>query len=44
MPKQLVTISPKSTVPVLQLMEGKVIEESLEIMFWELEAMILKNG
>ena len=40
MPKQLVTISPKSTVPVLQLMEGKVIEESLEIMFWALECNV----
>ena len=36
-PKQLAAISPKSTVPVLQLMDGRVLEESLEIMFWALD-------
>ena len=33
-PKELVEISPKSTVPVMCLANGLVIEESLEIMEW----------
>lgn len=36
-PKQMLVISPKGTVPVLQLLDGTVIEESLEIMKWALE-------
>lgn len=36
-PSQMLAISPKGTVPVLQLPEGKVIEESREIMIWALE-------
>lgn len=36
-PLQMLAISPKGTVPVLQLSEGKVIEESREIMLWALE-------
>lgn len=36
-PSQMVAISPKGTVPVLQLTDGKVIEESREIMEWALE-------
>lgn len=35
-PQQLIDISPKGTVPVLQLHEGKIIEESLDIMYWAL--------
>ncbi len=35
-PKALVDCSPKATVPVLQFPNGKVIEESLEIMQWAL--------
>lgn len=36
-PAQMLAISPKGTVPVLQLLCGTVIEESLEIMVWALE-------
>lgn len=35
-PAQLLEISPKATVPVLQLATGQVIEESLEILTWAL--------
>lgn len=35
-PVQLLQISPKATVPVLQLPTGIVIEQSLDIMFWAL--------
>jgi len=35
-PEQLLAISPKGTVPVLQLANGSVIEESLDIMHWAL--------
>ncbi|MDC6711366.1 glutathione S-transferase N-terminal domain-containing protein, partial [Leclercia adecarboxylata] len=33
-PAQMLAISPKGTVPVLQLFDGTVIEESREIMVW----------
>ena len=33
-PKKLYQISPKGTVPVLNLPDGKVIDESLDIMKW----------
>ena len=33
-PTQLYDISPKETVPVLQLQNGEVIDESLDIMLW----------
>ncbi|WP_333612997.1 glutathione S-transferase [Psychrobacter sp.] len=36
-PPQMLAISPKGTVPVLQLLNGSVIEESREIMTWALE-------
>ncbi len=36
-PEQMLAISPKGTVPVLQLADGTVIEESIEIMMWALE-------
>lgn len=36
-PAQLLAISSKGTVPVLQVVDGTVIEESLEIIFWALE-------
>ena len=36
-PAQMLLISPKGTVPVLQLVDGTVIEESMEIMKWALE-------
>lgn len=35
-PPQMLAISPKGTVPVLQLTDGKVIAESREIMEWTL--------
>jgi glutathione S-transferase len=35
-PEHLLAISPKGTVPVLQLTNGEVIEESLDIMRWAL--------
>lgn len=35
-PKQLLAISPKATVPVLVLPDGKVIDESLDIIYWAL--------
>ncbi len=36
-PAQMLAISPKGTVPVLQMCDGTVIEESREIMVWALE-------
>ena len=36
-PAQMLAISPKGTVPVLQLSDDFVIEESREIMVWALE-------
>lgn len=36
-PMQMLAISPKGTVPVLQLFDGAVIAESREIMLWALE-------
>ena len=35
-PEQLLILSPKGTVPVLQLANGAVIDESLDIMRWAL--------
>jgi glutathione S-transferase len=35
-PQSLLSISPKATVPVLVLEDGRVLEESLEIMSWAL--------
>lgn len=47
-PEQLLTLSPKGTVPVLLLKNGKVIDESLSIMNWALthsdKENWLKNG
>lgn len=36
-PAPMLAISPKGTVPVLQLADGTVIDESLQIMCWALE-------
>ncbi|WP_114701950.1 glutathione S-transferase [Psychrobacter proteolyticus] len=36
-PEQMLAISPKGTVPVLQLVDGTVIEESVEIIVWALK-------
>lgn len=35
-PARMLTISPKGTVPVLELSDGKVVDESLDIMLWAL--------
>ena len=35
-PQHMLDISPKATVPVLQLTDGQVIDESLDIMKWAL--------
>ena len=35
-PSEMVTISPKGTVPVLQLQNGTVIDESIDVMRWAL--------
>ncbi len=35
-PAEMIEISPKATVPVLQLPQGNVLEESLDIMLWAL--------
>ena len=35
-PAEMLAISPKGTVPVLQLTDGTVIDESLDIMHWAL--------
>ncbi|MCK4842589.1 MAG: glutathione S-transferase [Methylococcales bacterium] len=47
-PQQLLTISPKGTIPVLVLNDGQVIEQSLDIMTWTLSKLDpdnwLKNG
>ncbi len=36
-PAELLAISPKGTVPVLQLHDGQVLEQSLDIMLWALQ-------
>lgn len=36
-PQSMLEISPKGTVPVLQLSDGAIIEESLDIMHWALK-------
>lgn len=36
-PQAMINLSHKGTVPVLQLMDGSIIDESLDIMLWALE-------
>lgn len=36
-PAHMTEISPKATVPVLQLKDGTVLEESLDVMLWALD-------
>ncbi len=36
-PQHMLEISPKATVPVLQLQDGSVIDESFDIMLWALQ-------
>jgi glutathione S-transferase len=38
MPRELLAISPKGTVPVLQITESEILEESMDIMHWALLA------
>lgn len=40
---EFIAASPKATVPVLVLGDGTVLEESLDIMFWALEARDPEN-
>ena len=35
-PEQMIAISGKGTVPVLQLQDGRIIDESLDVMIWAL--------
>ncbi len=35
-PKEMLTISPKGTVPVLQISDSQILEQSLDIMQWAL--------
>jgi len=37
-PPEMLAISPKGTVPALQLPDGRIIDESLDIMLWALAA------
>ncbi|WP_028022292.1 glutathione S-transferase [Enterovibrio calviensis] len=36
-PEEMLAISPKGTVPVLELADGSVIDESLDVMVWALK-------
>lgn len=36
-PAEMLALSPKGTVPVLQLVDGTVLEESLDIMLWAIQ-------
>ncbi|KAA3651007.1 MAG: glutathione S-transferase [Proteobacteria bacterium] len=36
-PAHLLELSPKGTVPVMRLPDGRVLEESLDIMYWALQ-------
>ena len=37
-PREMIEASPKATVPVLVLMDGRVVDESLDVMKWALSA------
>lgn len=43
-PAEMLAISPKGTVPVLQLVDGNVLEQSLDIMNWALHNPILSSN
>lgn len=43
-PVELIEISPKATVPVLQLSDGRVIDESRDIALWALERGALNDS
>ena len=36
-PQSMLTASPKATVPILQLPDGRVIDESIDVMHWALD-------
>ena len=42
-PEALIALSPKATVPVLQTIDGKVIDESIDIALWALAQSDPKN-
>tara|TARA_B100000949_G_C14277161_1_gene450051 strand:+ start:784 stop:1422 length:639 start_codon:yes stop_codon:yes gene_type:complete len=42
-PKEMLTISPKGTVPVLILENGDILDESLDVMLWAIEQGNLRN-
>ncbi len=42
-PKEMISLSPKATVPILLLGDGSVIDESLDIMIWALKSNDPKN-
>src|SRR6188768_1843562 len=42
-PADMLAVSPKGTVPVLVLSDGRVIEESLDIMRWAFEGRDLEG-
>jgi glutathione S-transferase len=42
-PEQLLLLSPKGTVPVLVLNDGRVLEQSLDIMYWALQQSEIHN-
>ena len=35
-PASMLTLSPKGTVPVMWLPDGRVLDESLDVMYWAL--------
>ncbi|MBT8140990.1 MAG: rhodanese-related sulfurtransferase, partial [Gammaproteobacteria bacterium] len=43
-PAEMLALSPKATVPVLELNDGTVLEESLEIMHWAWQAIDDDSG
>ena len=43
-PEEMLVISPKGTVPVLQLQDGTVIDESVDIVDWAVRNTLVKNG
>lgn len=43
-PAHMIQISPKATVPVLQLVDGAVFDESLEIMLWAFKTHALQGS
>lgn len=42
-PAEMLAVSPKATVPVLQFEDGSVLDESLDIMVWALSCADMEN-